>query len=133
MHLILVDWKTIKGTRADQVSLGEDADDVPHVVAVESRNMASILKPIPIVSLKHSALPMVSLDGFEFIPPVSFILNSGTGPVYLNGQHLILGEDSDYEPSEGDAPEDMDTGEGSYEDVSEAKAEAQAEETSSER
>ncbi|KAH0623178.1 hypothetical protein JD844_031218 [Phrynosoma platyrhinos] len=88
------------------VSLGEDADDKPHVVAVESKNMASSLKPVPLVSLRHSVLPMTCLDGFEFIPPVTFILKSGTGPVYLHGEHLILEDVSDYEPTEEDVPPD---------------------------
>ncbi|XP_070621554.1 nucleoplasmin-like [Erythrolamprus reginae] len=88
------------------VSLGEDADDETHVVAVESRNMASAPEPVPIVSLKNSVLPMVCLDGFELLPPVSFILKSGMGPVYLNGQHLIL--EDDYEPTDNNIPDDTD-------------------------
>uniref|UniRef100_A0ABM5EP46 Nucleoplasmin-like n=1 Tax=Pogona vitticeps TaxID=103695 RepID=A0ABM5EP46_9SAUR len=86
------------------VSLGEDADDEPHVVAVESKNMASVPKPVPIASLCQSILPMVSLDGLELIPPVTFLLKSGAGPVYLSGHHLILDEDSDYEPSDEELP-----------------------------
>ncbi|XP_063167443.1 nucleoplasmin-like [Candoia aspera] len=98
------------------VVLGEDADDETHVVAVESRNMASVPEPVPIVSLKHSVLPMVCLDGFELLPPVSFILKSGTGPVYLNGQHLILEDDSDYEPTEEDIPDDVDADDSSFDE-----------------
>nr|XP_056716875.1 nucleoplasmin-like [Euleptes europaea] len=79
------------------VSLGEGAKDELHVVAVESKNMTSVYKPMPIVSLQRSVLPMVSLGSFEFTPPVAFVLKSGTGPVYLLGQHLILEGDSDYE------------------------------------
>ncbi|XP_066495772.1 nucleoplasmin-like [Tiliqua scincoides] len=82
------------------MSLGEGATDELHVVAAESKNMASAPKPVPIASLRHSILPMVSLDGFEFIPPVTFILKSGSGPVYLNGQHLILEDLSDYDTAE---------------------------------
>ncbi|XP_062995558.1 nucleoplasmin-like [Elgaria multicarinata webbii] len=108
------------------VSLGEDADDSPHVVAVESKNMASIPKPVPIATLRRSVLPMVSLDSFELTPPVSFILKSGNGPVYLNGQHLILEDDSDYEPDEGAIPEDQDTGENNYNDYQAANEEMQA-------
>ncbi|XP_048367956.1 nucleoplasmin-like [Sphaerodactylus townsendi] len=79
------------------VSLGEGAEDELHVVAVESQNMTSFHKPVPIVSLQSSVLPTVSLGSFEFTPPVAFVLKSGTGPVYLVGQNLILEGDSDYE------------------------------------
>lgn len=43
-----------------QVSLGEEAEDELHVVAVESKNMPSVFKPVPIASLQRSALPMVT-------------------------------------------------------------------------
>ncbi|KAL7981432.1 hypothetical protein Chor_002328, partial [Crotalus horridus] len=101
------------------VALGEDADDETHVVAVESRNMASVPEPVPIVSLKHSVLPMVCLDGIELLPPVSFILKSGMGPVYLNGQHLILEDDSDYEPTDDEIPDDADVDDDSFDDEEE--------------
>ncbi|EMP41732.1 Beta-4C adrenergic receptor [Chelonia mydas] len=52
--------------------------------------------------LEHLVLlKTISLDGFEFIPPVAFELKSGTGPVYLNGQHLILEDDAKYEARGG--------------------------------
>ncbi|XP_025021997.1 nucleoplasmin-like [Python bivittatus] len=108
------------------VILGEDADDETHVLAVESRNMASVPEPVRIVSLRHSVLPMVCLDGFELLPPVSFILKSGTGPVYLNGQHLILEDDSDYEPTEDDIPDDVDADENSFDEGEIPRAEMQA-------
>ncbi|XP_042327533.1 nucleoplasmin-like [Sceloporus undulatus] len=104
------------------VSLGEDADDKLHVVAVESKNMVSSLKPVSLVSLRHSVLPMTCLHGFEFMPPVTFILKSGTGPVYLHGEHLILEDVSDYEPTEEDVPPDEgedDTDQGSPEEEEE--------------
>ncbi|XP_077161726.1 nucleoplasmin-like isoform X2 [Paroedura picta] len=88
------------------VSLGEAAEDEVHVVAVESKNMTSVSKPVPIASLQRSVLPMVSLGSFEFTPPVAFVLQCGTGPVYLVGQHLILEGDSDYETPQYDAPTD---------------------------
>ncbi|KAL8173875.1 UNVERIFIED_CONTAM: hypothetical protein K2H54_030584 [Gekko kuhli] len=78
------------------VSLGEEAEDELHVVAVESENIPRVYQPRPIASLQRSVLPMVSLGSFEFTPPVAFVLMSGTGPVYLVGQHLIL--EGDYAP-----------------------------------
>ncbi|XP_039188897.1 nucleoplasmin-like [Crotalus tigris] len=113
------------------VALGEDADDETHVVAVESRNMASVPEPVPIVSLKHSVLPMVCLEGIELLPPVSFILKSGMGPVYLNGQHLILEDDSDYEPTDDEIPDDADVDDNSFDDEEELPSpEMPAKETS---
>ncbi|XP_032084642.1 nucleoplasmin-like [Thamnophis elegans] len=112
------------------VFLGEDADDEVHVVAVESRNMASVPEPVPIVTLKHSVLPMVWLDGFELLPPVSFILKSGTGPVYLNGQYFILEDDFDYEPMDDDIPDDADVEEDNLEEEEMPSPEMPAEETS---
>ncbi|XP_044859311.1 nucleoplasmin-like isoform X2 [Mauremys mutica] len=90
-HLVLL--KTI--------CLSAEAKDEPHVVAVASKNTYGDNRPVPIASLRLSVLPMISLDGFEFIPPVAFELKSGTGPVYLNGQHLILEDDAEYEARGG--------------------------------
>ena len=123
------------------VSLGEDAADESHVVAVESKNMAAVLKPVTIASLCHSILPMVSLDGLELIPPVTFFLKSGTGPVYLNGHHLILDEDSSYsedsdhhDHSSEESEEHHDLDHTSLEDEEElATAEPQTEEASERR
>ncbi|NXL95069.1 NPM protein, partial [Alectura lathami] len=39
----------------------------------------------------------VSLKGLEFVPPVTFMLQCGAGPVYLSGQHVTLEEDPKYE------------------------------------
>nr|XP_060643322.1 nucleoplasmin-like [Anolis sagrei ordinatus] len=105
------------------VSLGEDADAKLHVIAMESKNMTTSLKPMPFVSLKPSVLPMISLGTFALVPPVAFTLKSGTGPVYLHGEHVIL---SDYEPSEDELPPDEgedDTGQENTEEDEEANAE----------
>uniref|UniRef100_A0A8C2TUQ4 Nucleoplasmin ATPase-like n=1 Tax=Coturnix japonica TaxID=93934 RepID=A0A8C2TUQ4_COTJA len=72
------------------ISLGADARDELHVVAVESKNTYGDHKPVPIASLRVSVLPMVSKgdDLTWFVPPVTFMLQCGTGPVYLSGQHV---------------------------------------------
>ncbi|POI33956.1 hypothetical protein CIB84_002292 [Bambusicola thoracicus] len=72
------------------ISLGADARDELHVVAVESKNTYGDHKPVPIASLRVSVLPMISLKGLEFVPPVTFMLQCGSGPVYLSGQHITL-------------------------------------------
>ncbi|XP_068776636.1 nucleoplasmin-like [Struthio camelus] len=103
-HLVLL--KTI--------SLGPDARDELHVVAVDSKNTYGDHKPVPIASLRLSVLPTISLKGLEFVPPVTFVLQCGAGPVYLHGQHLILEDDARFEadedvPSEDDAADEDDT------------------------
>ncbi|XP_040507396.1 nucleoplasmin-like isoform X1 [Gallus gallus] len=41
--------------------------------------------------LEHLVLlRTISLKGLEFVPPVTFMLQCGTGPVYLSGQHITL-------------------------------------------
>lgn len=30
----------------------------------------------------------INLKGLEFVPPVTFMLECGAGPVYLSGQHV---------------------------------------------
>ncbi|XP_019370014.1 PREDICTED: uncharacterized protein LOC109295553 isoform X2 [Gavialis gangeticus] len=73
------------------ICLGAEAKDELNVVAVAAKNTYGDNTPMPIASLKLSVLPMATLDGFEFTPPVDFVLKSGTGPVYLHGQHVICG------------------------------------------
>ncbi|XP_006134108.2 nucleoplasmin-like isoform X2 [Pelodiscus sinensis] len=120
-HLVLL--KTI--------CLSAEAKDEPHVVAVASKNTCGDNRPVPIASLRLSVLPMISLDGFEFVPPVAFELKSGTGPVYLNGQHLILEDDAAYEARGGRLAEEWsfssaaleDSTRSDQEDLSSCKAE----------
>ncbi|XP_062452657.1 nucleoplasmin-like [Rhea pennata] len=83
-HLVLL--KTI--------CLGPDAWDELHVVAVDSKNTYGDHKPVPIAALRPSVLPMISLKALELVPPVTFVLQCGAGPVYLHGQHLILEDDA---------------------------------------
>ncbi|KYO34283.1 putative aspartate aminotransferase, cytoplasmic 2 isoform B [Alligator mississippiensis] len=79
------------------ICLGAEAKDELNVVAVAAKNTYGDNTPMPIASLKLSVLPMATLDGFEFTPPVDFVLKSGTGPVYLHGQHVILKDYEEYE------------------------------------
>ncbi|XP_040393999.1 nucleoplasmin-like [Cygnus olor] len=88
------------------VSLGAGARDELHVVAVESKNMYGGCKPVPIASLRGSVLPMISLKGLEFVPPVTFVLECGAGPVYLSGQHVTLEDDHRYEAREEELAEE---------------------------
>ncbi|KAM9310881.1 nucleophosmin isoform 2-T2 [Gastrophryne carolinensis] len=87
------------------VSLGAAAKDELHIVEAEGMNYQA--KPIKVVlaSLKPSVQPTVSLGGFEITPPLTLRLKTGSGPVYVSGQHLIALEgleSSDEEDEEED-------------------------------
>ncbi|MEE6512303.1 hypothetical protein FKM82_019256 [Ascaphus truei] len=87
------------------VSLGVGAKDELHVVEAEGMNYEGKMIKIALASLKPSVQPTVSLGGFEITPPVVLRLKSGSGPVYVSGQHLVALEDdmesSDEEEDEG--------------------------------
>ncbi|NXI98024.1 NPM protein, partial [Psophia crepitans] len=36
----------------------------------------------------------ISLKGLELVPPITFVLKCGAGPVYLGGQHITLEDDA---------------------------------------
>ncbi|XP_026718829.1 nucleoplasmin-like [Athene cunicularia] len=80
------------------ICLGADARDELHVVAVDSKNTYGEHKPVPIAALRSSVLPMISLKGLELVPPVTFVLQCGAGPVYLSGQHVTLEDDAASQP-----------------------------------
>ncbi|NXJ07182.1 NPM protein, partial [Odontophorus gujanensis] len=42
----------------------------------------------------------ISLKGLEFVPPVTFVLQCGAGPVYLSGQYITLEDSSRYKTHE---------------------------------
>uniref|UniRef100_A0A6I8N931 Nucleoplasmin core domain-containing protein n=1 Tax=Ornithorhynchus anatinus TaxID=9258 RepID=A0A6I8N931_ORNAN len=80
------------------ICLSVATDDQLTVVAATSKNVYGSLTPVPIASLRSSVLPMISLAGLEFVPPVTFVLLSGSGPVYISGLHLALEEDTESNP-----------------------------------
>ncbi|XP_031722771.1 nucleophosmin 1b isoform X2 [Anarrhichthys ocellatus] len=59
---------------------------------------------VPLVVLKPSVLPSMSLGGFEITPPVTFRLQSGSGPVHISGQHFVSVKDSDDEEENNSSP-----------------------------
>ncbi|XP_024259154.1 nucleoplasmin-like isoform X1 [Oncorhynchus tshawytscha] len=69
--------------------LSADASKEMHVVEVQDR-VGECCKPVPIATLHPMCQPMVSFSGFELIPPVTFNLRSGQGPLFISGQHLTL-------------------------------------------
>uniref|UniRef100_A0A8C5PV50 Nucleophosmin n=1 Tax=Leptobrachium leishanense TaxID=445787 RepID=A0A8C5PV50_9ANUR len=75
------------------VSVGATAKDEFHVVEAEGMNYEGKMIKISLASLKPSVQPTVSLGGFEITPPVTLRLKSGSGPVFVSGQHLVALEE----------------------------------------
>ncbi|XP_077588619.1 nucleophosmin 1b isoform X3 [Stigmatopora nigra] len=82
------------------VCLGADAEEKFHTVEVEAHTFDGKATKIPLVVLKPSVLPSMGLGGFEITPPVTLRLLSGSGPVYISGQHFVSVKDSDIEEEE---------------------------------
>ncbi|KAF4070555.1 hypothetical protein AMELA_G00286650 [Ameiurus melas] len=79
------------------ICLGAQASDEMHVVAVSDGVGES--KPVPIATLRH-CLPMVSFPALELMPPVTFSLCSGKGPVFISAQHITLNPTENTEEQE---------------------------------
>uniref|UniRef100_A0A671R5U0 Nucleoplasmin ATPase-like n=1 Tax=Sinocyclocheilus anshuiensis TaxID=1608454 RepID=A0A671R5U0_9TELE len=84
------------------ICLSEEAGDEMHIVAVCDGVGAS--KPLPVATLRH-CMPMISFPGLELIPPVTFKLCSGKGPVFISAQHITL---NPIEMTEGEDDDDED-------------------------
>ncbi|KAM7417187.1 hypothetical protein PAMA_017025 [Pampus argenteus] len=80
--------------------LGAEAEDKFHMVEVEALTYDGKTTKVPLVVLKPSVLPSMNLGGFEITPPVTFRLQSGSGPVYISGQHFVSVKDSEDEEEE---------------------------------
>uniref|UniRef100_A0A3B4EWS1 Nucleophosmin n=1 Tax=Pundamilia nyererei TaxID=303518 RepID=A0A3B4EWS1_9CICH len=85
------------------VCLGAEAEDKFHMVEVEGLTYDGKTTKVPLAVLKPSVLPSMSLGGFEITPPVTFRLQSGSGPVYISGQHFISVKESDDEEEENNS------------------------------
>nr|XP_046262458.1 nucleophosmin 1b [Scatophagus argus] len=82
------------------VCLGAEAEDKFHMVEIEGLTYDGKRTKVPLVVLKPSVLPSMSLGGFEITPPVTFRLQSGCGPVHISGQHFVSVKDSEDEEEE---------------------------------
>ncbi|ROL41597.1 Nucleoplasmin [Anabarilius grahami] len=87
------------------ICLSEEAGDEMHIVAVCDSVGAS--KPLPIATLRH-CMPMISFPSLELIPPVTFKLCCGKGPVFISAQHITLNPIEMTEGEEDDEEEDED-------------------------
>ncbi|KAM8848514.1 nucleophosmin 1b [Synchiropus picturatus] len=83
--------------------LGVEAEDKFHTVEVEGLTFDGKTTKVPLVVLRPSVLPSMSLGGFEITPPVTFRLKSGSGPVHISGQHFVSVKDSDDEEEENNS------------------------------
>ncbi|XP_058245767.1 nucleoplasmin-2a isoform X1 [Hemibagrus wyckioides] len=79
------------------ICLSAQASDELHVVAVSDGVGES--KPIPIATLRH-CMPTVSFPALELMPPVTFNLCSGKGPVFISAQHITLNPTENTEEEE---------------------------------
>ncbi|XP_058715324.1 nucleoplasmin-2 isoform X2 [Poecile atricapillus] len=94
------DWRCEQQLVLRTICLGETARDEFHVVEVVAEDGGG-RPPVPLATLKPSVLPTATLAGVELTPPVTFRLRSGSGPVYVSGQHVSVtdfsSEDEDEE------------------------------------
>ncbi|KAK3565175.1 hypothetical protein QTP86_000477 [Hemibagrus guttatus] len=81
------------------ICLSAQASDELHVVAVSDGVGES--KPVPIATLRH-CMPTVSFPALELMPPVTFNLCSGKGPVFIFAQHITLNPTENTEEEEED-------------------------------
>lgn len=75
-----------------------------HPVKIEMPNLKRESAPVTLASLRPNALNPVNLGGRELTPPVTFRLTSGSGPVYLSGQHVMDQNDCKSEQENNSSP-----------------------------
>ncbi|XP_048451694.1 nucleophosmin 1b [Rhincodon typus] len=86
------------------VCVGPETKDELHVIEVEAMNSNGKMIKVPLTSLKPSILTTTVLGGFEVSPPVCLRLKTGSGPIYISGEHIVGMSDSDSE-SESESEE----------------------------
>lgn len=90
------------------VCVDSSTKDELHVVEVEGHNSEGQEVKAIMATLKPSSLPSVCLGGFEITPPAVFRLKSGSGPVHISGQHLIMADaDQSFEDDDDDEEEEV--------------------------
>ncbi|XP_056323302.1 nucleophosmin 1a [Danio aesculapii] len=81
--------------------------DELNVVEIEGQDSEGQKVKAVLATLKPSTLPSVCLGGFEITPPVVFRLRTGSGPVHISGQHLvIMGGDQSFDEEEEEEEEE---------------------------
>ncbi|XP_067884798.1 nucleophosmin 1b [Heterodontus francisci] len=77
------------------VCVGPETKDELHVIELEAMNPNGKMIKVPLTSLKPSILTTMVLGGFEVSPPVCLRLKTGSGPIYISGEHVVGVPDSD--------------------------------------
>ncbi|XP_016328625.1 nucleophosmin-like isoform X4 [Sinocyclocheilus anshuiensis] len=97
--------------------------DELNIVEIEGQDSEGQKVKAVLATLRPSTLPSVCLGGFEITPPVVFRLRSGSGPVHISGQHLVImgGDQSFDEEEEEEEEEDEDDEEEESEEESPVK------------
>ncbi|TNN58736.1 Nucleophosmin [Liparis tanakae] len=85
------------------VCLGAEAEDKFHVVEMEGLAYNGKTTKVPLVILKPSVLPSMSLGGFEITPPVILRLKSGSGPIHISGQLFVSPKESGEDEEENNS------------------------------
>ncbi|KAM6431787.1 nucleoplasmin-2 isoform 2-T2 [Liasis olivaceus] len=85
------EWSCEQQLALRTICLGENARDEFNVVEILPPKSSTNSNPVRIATLKLSVLPMATLAGLDLTPPITFRLKSGSGPVYLAGQHVTVG------------------------------------------
>lgn len=89
------------------VCVDSSTKDELHVVEVEGHNSEGQEVKAILATLNPSSLPSVCLGGFEISPPAVFRLKSGSGPVHISGQHLIMADaDQSFDEDDDDEEEE---------------------------
>ncbi|KAF5893661.1 nucleophosmin-like, partial [Clarias magur] len=82
--------------------------DELNVVEVEGQDSEGQKVKAVLATLKPSTMPSVCLGGFEISPPVIFRLRTGSGPVHISGQHLIMmSGDQSFDEDDEEEEEEM--------------------------
>ncbi|XP_061448659.1 nucleoplasmin-like [Rhineura floridana] len=95
------EWSYDQQLSLRTICLGENAKDEINIVEIMPPKDSKASTAVHVATLKLSVLPMATLVGLDLTPPVTFRLKSGSGPVYLAGQHLSVGF-----PWEGDGAQE---------------------------
>ncbi|XP_008059444.1 nucleoplasmin-3-like, partial [Carlito syrichta] len=69
--------------------LAEGAEDECNVVELVAQDRDHQEIAVPVAHLRWSCQPVLSLDDFQLQLPVTFRLESGSGPVRITGRHQI--------------------------------------------
>ncbi|CAG04672.1 unnamed protein product [Tetraodon nigroviridis] len=84
--------------------VGPEAEDKFHMVEIEGLTYDGKSTKVPLAALKPSIMPSMSLGGFEIMPPVTFRLQAGSGPVHISGQHFVRVKDAQEEEENNTSP-----------------------------